>query len=100
MSIFKNWFTLQIELNLAVLRLAEGKKKKHKRWKNESCKVESWRNNEGFQNVRIERYYLCIYKKEKKKKMLSLSVLIAITSCLSKMFVITSFLSFILYHLL
>ena len=28
MSIFKNWFTLQIELNLAVLRLAEGKKKK------------------------------------------------------------------------
>ena len=30
MSIFKNWFTLQIELNLAVLRLAEGKKKKKK----------------------------------------------------------------------
>ena len=28
MSIFKNWFTLQIELNLAVLRLAEEKKKK------------------------------------------------------------------------
>ena len=70
MSIFKNWFTLQIELNLAVLILAEGKKKKkkkNKRWKNESCKVESWRNNEGFQNVRIERYCLCIYKKKKKK---------------------------------
>ena len=43
-------FTLQIELNLTVLILAEEKKKKkkkHKRWKNESCKVESWRNNEG-----------------------------------------------------